>query len=335
MSTPAASFWASDLGLGAILATVFVTVWLLVVMLAGVHARRRRELGLARRLGRRGQISGEALSQDEAATTLWVPEALAQAGERFAEATGFSERLDARLERAGVPMLAGEFVALTAVSALLGALFAALLLQNVLFVLLVAAVAALAPRLWVARAQAKRQRAMNDQLADTLSILASSLRAGYSFLQALDTVSQEIGEPSAEEFQRVVAEIRVGRPVEDALMAMAQRVGSEDMLWAVLAMNVQRQVGGNLAEVLDIVANTVRERAFIRRQVRVLTAEGRISAAILSVLPFLVMLYIAIVEADYIEPLFTTTRGLVLLIGGGLWMAIGIFVMFRMVKIDV
>lgn len=328
-------FWGSNVGLAIILGAVFVAVWLLVVMLAGVRARRRRELGLARRLGRRAQVADQALSEDEATTTMWVPEALAQAGERFAEATGFSERLDTRLEQAGVPVLAGEFVALTAVSGLLGAVFGALLLQNILFVLLIAAVAAVAPWLWVARAYSKRSRALNDQLADTLSILASSLRAGYSFLQALDTVSKEIGEPSAEEFQRVVAEIRVGRPVEDALLAMAQRVGSEDMLWAVLAMNVQRQVGGNLAEVLDIVANTVRERAFIRRQVRVLTAEGRISAAILSALPFLVMLYIAIVEADYIEPLFTTTRGLILLLGGGLWMVLGIFVMFRMVKIDV
>lgn len=336
MNVLAASFWGSNIGLGVVLAAVFAAVWLLVVMFAGVRARRRREMGLAKRLGRRGAPVGEqALSEDEGSTTQWVPEALATAGERFAEATGFSEKLDMRLERAGVPILAGEFVALTAVSAVLGALFAALLLQNLLFILLIGGVIALVPWLWMMRAESKRQRALNDQLADTLSILASSLRAGYSFLQALDTVSKEIGEPSAEEFQRAVAEIRLGRPVEDALLAMADRVGSEDLLWAVLAMNVQRQVGGNLAEVLDIVAETVRERSYLRRQVGVLTAEGRISAAILTALPFLVLIYIAIVQSDYIEPLFTTTRGLVLLLGGGLWMAIGIFIMFRMVKIDV
>ena len=162
-----------------------------------------------------------------------------------------------------------------------------------------------------------------------------SLRAGYSFLQALDTVSKEIGEPSASEFQRVVAEIRLGRPIDDALVAMAHRVHSDDLKWAVIAINVQRQVGGNLAEVLDIVSGTVRERAYIRRQVQVLSAEGRISVAILACLPIGVMLYISVVNGEYIKPLFTTTPGLILLVGGGLWMALGIFIMTRMVKIDV
>ena len=116
---------------------------------------------------------------------------------------------------------------------------------------------------------------------------------------------------------------------------MAVRIGSDDLKWAVIAINVQRQVGGNLAEVLDIVAGTVRERAYIRRQVNVLSAEGRLSVAILSCLPFGILLYISVVNPDYIEPLFTTVPGLVMLIGGGLWMALGIFVMTRMVKIDV
>jgi len=328
----AESFWGSNLGLTAVLAAVFVAVWLVVVMLAGVQARRRRERGLAARLGRRGSAQA---GDEEVATTQWVPEAFAAAGERLAEATGFSAKLDARLERAGMPILAGEFTALTALSAVFGALFAALLLQNLIFVLLIAAVVAFIPYLWMARSQSKRRKALGEQLADTLSILASSLRAGYSFLQALDTVSKEIGEPSAEEFQRVVAEIRLGRPVEDALMAMAERTGSEDLRWAVIAINIQRQVGGNLAEVLDIVANTVRERAYVLRQVDVLSAEGRISATILSVLPFFIMLYIAIVNPGYIAPLFTTTVGLTLLVGGGVMMALGIFIMFRMVKIDV
>jgi len=116
---------------------------------------------------------------------------------------------------------------------------------------------------------------------------------------------------------------------------MAQRVGSDDLRWAVIAINVQRQVGGNLAEVLDIVATTVRERAYIRRQVRVLSAEGRISVAILSGIPFFLMLYMAIVNPDYLSLLFTRTVGIILLAVGGTCMAIGIFIMTRMVKIDV
>jgi tight adherence protein B len=116
---------------------------------------------------------------------------------------------------------------------------------------------------------------------------------------------------------------------------MADRVDSQDLRWAVIAINVQRQVGGNLAEVLDIVANTVRERAYLRRQVNVLSAEGKFSVVILSALPFLILLYLSIVNPGYIEPLFTTTVGFILLAAGGTLMGLGIWVMTRIVKIDV
>jgi tight adherence protein B len=327
----AASSFGSSTALLVALVAVFLAVFIIAVFLVGARARSKRRRALAHRLGRPGGGSQE----ERATSTQWMPESFAQAGHRFAEATGFSARLDERLEQAGLAVLAGEFVAITVLCVLIGGVVAALFLQNLIFILVVAGVAGLIPYLWLARAQRKRQQALIDQLADTLSILATSLRAGYSFLQALDTVSKEIGEPSAGEFQRAVAEIRLGRPIDDALVAMAHRVRSDDLKWAVIAINVQRQVGGNLAEVLDIVAGTVRERAYIRRQVNVLSAEGRISVAILACLPFGIMLYISVVNAEYIKPLFTTVPGIIMLVGGGLWMGLGIFVMTRMVKIDV
>jgi tight adherence protein B len=314
-----------------ILGVAFVAVYLVTTMLVGARARSKREKALASRIGGGGEgpeAGGDSQSQ-------WLPGSFVEAGTRFAQATGFNAGLDERLEQAGMPILAGEFVALTVVCALLGAVFGALLLQNIVFILLVAGIAAFIPHFWMLRSHRKRQQTLLDQLADTLSILASSLRAGYSFLQALDTVSKEIGEPSASEFQRVVAEIRLGRPIDDALTAMAARIGSDDLKWAVIAINVQRNVGGNLAEVLDIVANTVRERGYIRRQIRVLSAEGRISVAILASLPFFILLYLSIVNPEYLKPLFTTTAGIVLLIGAGSMMGLGIFIMSRMVKIDV
>ncbi len=327
----AGSFWSSPTGLLLVLGFAFSAVFLVVTMLLGGRERRRREAGLAERLGRRVE-PGQAEKESSAT---WVPTQFADMGERFAAATGFSDRIDHRLERAGLPLTAGEYVALTAMAGFGGAIVAALLIQNVFFVLLIGCVTAVIPWLWVSHKYRKRQAALVDQLADTLSILASSLRAGYSFLQALDTVSKEVSEPSAHEFQRVVAEIRLGRPVEEALTAMADRVGSDDLRWAVIAINVQRQVGGNLAEVLDIVAATVRERAYIRRQVRVLSAEGRISVAILSAIPFGLLVYIALVNPEYVSLLFTRTVGLILLTLGGIFLALGIFIMTRMVKIDV
>jgi tight adherence protein B len=119
------------------------------------------------------------------------------------------------------------------------------------------------------------------------------------------------------------------------MVEMADRVGSEDMRWAVMAVNIQRQVGGNLAEVLDIVANTVRERAYVQRQVRVLSAEGRLSIGILSALPFGIFFYLAFMNPEYVSPLFTTMLGRILLLVGGALMAAGIFVMTRIVRIDV
>lgn len=330
MTFVAESYWGSSVGLLTVLALCFFGAFLLAWMLLGGRAQRRREKELKQLMGGGGQSA-----TTEAVATQWVPMQLAAAGSRFAAATGFSASLDERLERAGLPISAGEFVALTAVAGLAGAVFAALLLQNILFVLLIAAVAAALPWFWMTRAERKRKNLMVDQLADTLAVLASSLRAGYSFLQALDTVSKEIGEPSAHEFQRVVAEIRLGRPVDDALAAMAVRINSDDMKWAVIAINVQRQVGGNLAEVLDIVANTVRERAYIRRQVRVLSAEGRVSVAILASLPVVILMYMAIVRRDYVSILFTRVPGIVMLVAGGCLLALGVWVMSRIVKIDV
>lgn len=325
------SFWGSDVGLIVVLSACFGAVFLVMTFLAGTRARARRDRSLARRLGRK-PAAGEDPAQ---ILTQWVPGSFAQIGQRLATASGFSGKLDERLEQAGLPVLAGEFVALTTFAALGGGIIAAVFFQNVFFVLMIAAVTALIPYGWLLRALRKRQGLMIDQLADTLAILASSLRAGYSFLQALDTVSKEISEPSAGEFQRVVAEIRLGRPIDDALLAMAERVDSQDLRWAVIAINVQRQVGGNLAEVLDIVAKTVRERAYLRRQVNVLSAEGKFSVVVLAALPFLILLYLSIVNPDYIEPLFTTTIGLVLLTAGGTLMGLGIWVMMRIVKIDV
>jgi len=325
------SFWGSDVGLIVVLSACFGAVFLVMTFLAGTRARARRDRSLARRLGRK-PAPGEDPTQ---ILTQWVPGSFAHIGQRLATASGFSGKLDERLEQAGLPVLAGEFVALTTFAALGGGIVAAIFFQNVIFVLLSAGVFSMIPYGWLLRALRKRQGLMIDQLADTLAILASSLRAGYSFLQALDTVSKEISEPSAGEFQRVVAEIRLGRPIDDALLAMADRVDSQDLRWAVIAINVQRQVGGNLAEVLDIVANTVRERAYLRRQVNVLSAEGKFSVVILSALPFLILLYLSIVNPGYIEPLFTTTVGFILLAAGGTLMGLGIWVMTRIVKIDV
>jgi tight adherence protein B len=317
----------TDAWLTLVLGAAFVAAFLVAVLLLSMRAKGRQRRSAANlMLGRGKDVAGEAT---------WMPAGLTEAGERFAVAGGFSAGLDAKLEQAGLPMKAGEFVALTAVCAVAGAVLGAFLVANIMVVVLVGVVASLIPYAWLVRARSQRQKKMAEQLADVMSILASSLRAGHSFLQALDQVANEIKDPSASEFHRVVSEIRLGRSVDDAMIEMADRIGSEDMRWAVMAVNIQRQVGGNLAEVLDIVANTVRERAYIHRQVKVLSAEGRISIGILAALPFGIFFYLVLVNPDYVGLLFTTTIGRILLIAGATLMGLGIFVMTRIVRIDV
>jgi tight adherence protein B len=172
-------------------------------------------------------------------------------------------------------------------------------------------------------------------LPDILSILASSLRAGHSFLQGLDAVGREIGGPGGEEFGRLTAEIRLGKTVDTALIDLAERIGSDDFRWAVLAVTVQREVGGNLAEVLDTVADTMRERDQIRRQVEVLSAEGRLSLYILAGLPIVIGLYLALVNPEYISLLFSTQLGLVMIVTATCLEILGVYWMRKVVKIDV
>ncbi len=318
------------LAVGLVMA--FGASFLLLVALFGSGASRRRRRELARRLGVRPE---EETARPSLGMVAWLPRPVVSAGERVAEAGGFSRSIDAKLERAGLPLRAGEFVAGTGFAALLGGLVGVTLLRNVPFALILAVLAGSVPYFLVTVAVTHRTDRLHGQLSDILMILASSLRAGHSFLQALDMAAREIGEPAASEFGRAVAEIRLGRPVEEALNTMAERMASDDFAWAVMAVNIQREVGGNLAEVLDTLAEVVRERNTIRRQVKVLSAEGRLSIGILVVLPILIGLYMAVVNPTYLGLLFTTQLGLVMVVVAGALMVLGIIWMRKVVRIRV
>jgi tight adherence protein B len=216
-----------------------------------------------------------------------------------------------------------------------GAVVGAALLRAGLLALVVGAACGFGPTVALRTSLRKRTEKLREQLPDVLTIMASSLRAGHSFMQALDTVAREIPQPAATEFQRVVSEIRLGRPTDDALEALSMRVGSPDFRWAVLAVNIQREVGGNLAEILDNVADTLRERAMMRRQIKVLTAEGRLSAWVLAALPIGIGIYMFAVNPDYIGLLFTTRIGLFMSGTAVILLVLGILWMRKIVDIDV
>jgi tight adherence protein B len=199
--------------------------------------------------------------------------------------------------------------------------------------LLFALLSPLAVAGFVSMRRTRRRAAFTAQLDDALQLMASSLRAGHSVLRAVDAVSRDAGSPAAEEFSRVVNETRIGRDVNVALEEVAQRTASEDFAWVVQAIAIHREVGGNLAEVLDGVGTTIRERNELRRQARVLSAEGRISGIVLFVMPIAVSSLLALAAPEYMGQLLTSSVGLVLLTIAGALMTIGAFWLRSAVKV--
>ena len=181
----------------------------------------------------------------------------------------------------------------------------------------------------------KRRAEFYSMLPDSLQMLAGSLSAGYSLPQALDNVGRESGGSMGVEISRALIESRLGLPIEESLEAVAQRMDSEDFHWTVMAIRINRQVGGNLAEVLGSVSGTVRERERLRRQVKALSAEGKLSAWVLGVLPLFVSFFIVFRNPGYLEPLYTNVVGWVMIAVGVTLYIAGIFWMRKLINMEV
>ena len=181
----------------------------------------------------------------------------------------------------------------------------------------------------------REKKKFEQQLPDTLTLMSTSLRAGYSLLQATEAVASEAPNPTAREFGRAISEARLGIAVTDTLNGIVDRMQSEDFEWAVMAIDIQREVGGNLAEVLQTVADTMRARNRLKGEIRALTAEGRISAAVLGSLPFLMFLFLWTSNRTYLQPLLDETLGQIAIGVGVILIAAGIFWLKKIVDIEV
>ena len=250
--------------------------------------------------------------------------------------TGLEARIARRLEGAGNPLKPAEWLLLhTAIfigSGVVGLLFG----QGSLVVgLLFLAGGAVVPWIYLGFKRKRRRKAFNACLPDTLQLMSGSLSAGLSLAQSVDTVVREGTEPISSEYKRVLIETRLGVGLEEALEGVAERYESKDFHWVVMAINIQRQVGGNLAELLDTVASTMREREYMRRQVSALAAEGKLSAWVLGGLPPAFMVYLLIANRDYVMPMFTDPFGWLMLAGAACLLGVGVFWMSRLVKVEV
>ena len=284
------------------------------------------------------QASDEQLAADEAFSSVRsrIVEQVVERAEQSAENRGKMQTTQAMLERAEVPLRVGEAMAVQVGIVLAAFALGFLLFRNVFAALVLALPAGMIPMALLKMKVARRKKKLESQLPDTLALLASTLKAGYSFLQGIDAVGNEAEEPLAGEFRRTVNETRLGKEVDEALDDLAERVESVDLLWAVIAIKIQREVGGNLAELLNTVADTMTQRTRLKGEIAALTAEGRISALVLIVLPFLVGIAMYFMNRDYIATLWTSgSLGFIAIGAAGVGMIVGSLWMRKIIDIKI
>ena len=258
--------------------------------------------------------------------------------ERSFGRSNYFKRVADHLERADMPMRAAELVALQVAGFLAGIFIGFVILSAFIPGILIGPVLALIgsyfPIFWIKRKAKKRRKRFEGQLGEALAAIASSLRAGQSFQQSISSLVKDGPDPLAKEFARVETEIQLGRPSDEALDAMAKRVQSRNFNFVVIAVNIQRQVGGSLSDILDMVSDTVSARVQFARKVKALTAQGRASGYVLLGMPFVMAGLISLIKHDYMVPLFTTLPGEIMM-GVGLvlmgigWLAVNKIVNFK------
>ena len=321
----------------ASLAALFLGVLGLLGMSALTAARAesqgvRRRLSIYTLTGRKPTKVQETSALGESA----VARSAVDFAGRVVAQSDFETRVARKLEAGGVPLKPAEWLLLH-VGASVGLALLLFLLggADIVAALIGLLIGAAVPFGYLIVKEARRTSAFLAQLPDTLQLVAGSLTAGYSLPQALDSVVREGSQPMSTEFSRALVESRLGVPIEDCLDGIADRMDSKDFAWVVMAIRIQREVGGNLAELLTTVSATLRERERLRRQVQVLSAEGRLSAYILGGLPPLFGLYLVLVRRTYISPLFTDPIGVFMLITMGVLMTVGAFWLRKVVTVEV
>lgn len=248
-------------------------------------------------------------------------------------------RIALNLAKADVPLKANEFVALQFLGALVPLVLGTLLFKSTLIGIGLAFVGYLAPSIWLSFKKSSRMAAFVSQILDTLIMLANGLKAGYSFLQAMEMVARESPPPMSTELKRVLKENSLGMNLEDALRSLNSRVESEDWDLVTTVVLIQRQVGGNLAEILDKIGFTIRSRMKIKGDIQTKTAQAKVSGALVGALPIGIGLMIYLINPAFISKLFTFKylwfRGYFVVIFGLIWEAIGMYIIMKIVDIEV
>jgi tight adherence protein B len=276
---------------------------ILLLLIVGVVITITSERSLVdERLGQLGESEPTKEAQKEAAASL-VTEWL----NRRVASSSMGDRIARELARADLKLKVAEYYALIFISTIGVGLLAWIIQGHPISFVIGAVIGFFIPRFYVKRQQALRLRKFDDQLGDMLNLMVNGLRAGYSTMQAMEAVSRELPSPISDEFRRVVQEMQIGIPMEKALDNLLRRIPSDDLDFVVTAINVQREVGGNLSEILDTISFTIRERVRIKGEIRTMTASVRASGTILSLLPLGLAVALWFISPEYIGTFFAPT----------------------------
>lgn len=250
------------------------------------------------------------------------------------EKRNFGVKIAERLGQASIKLTVGEYVILSILSPVLFGALAFLIFRNFLFLIGVI-FGFFVPRIVVNTLSKQRLKKFNNQLGPAINLLVNGLRTGYSMLQAMEAVARDMPAPISEEFSRVTLEIGLGIPTEDALNHMVKRVPSDDLDLMITAINVQHEVGGNLAEILDIISFTIRERVRIKGEIAALTAQGMMTGYVISGLPIALALILTAMNKEYMGRMFTMVCGWIMLGVSVVLIVAGFFAMMKIVQIEV
>ena len=303
-----------------------------LIILVAVYFQHVRRMSIFYRLRRHHVIeAGQVMEQPYLERMRrWLRKAAAPIAEH-----GPIQALDFRMRQAGIPLLGGEFMVLLVVSALAAFLIGWMLTLELATAFLLGGLVAAAIWIFVAWRAYRRRNAFTEQLGDCLTTVANALRAGYSFPQAVEVVAKEMEPPISDEFAQVSREVSMGVPLEAALEAMGRRVGSADLDLMITSVLIQREVGGNLAQILDNIGDTIQERIRMKREIFALTAQGRLSAWVLIVLPFVMALFMYIFKPEHIMVLIDDPLGRTAMFVSLFLEVIGYIVIQKIVHIDV
>ncbi len=320
-------------------ATLFCGILALVVLLLSPSSKSSRRLARVESIEQYVNSGGGPAAPARTTSVSAIAAQLIEMGDKAVEGRESTSRTTLLLTRADLPWRAGEWAILRVLAVVIcviaGTLFLRGGLLTVLGPLLGLAVGVFGPPLVLKFLATRRAKKFERQLPDVLTLIASSLSTGFSLLQALDAVTHDVAEPAAKEFSRAMAETRIGSDIEESLQRMAERMDSTNMRWTAMAIQIQRQVGGNLGETLRTTAATLRDREALFRQVRALSAEGRLSAYILLALPVFIFLYMLQANPAYISLLWTNLIGIAMLAMALIMLVIGFFWMKKVVEVEV